>query len=54
MNKEVFEKVDKIITELLEDKHCKIAQISVLPDGDPVTSIKTHVTIQFSYYDEVS
>lgn len=51
MNKEVFEITNKLMNFLMETKGCKIAEVSVVPDGDPNISIRTHVTIKFSYYE---
>jgi hypothetical protein len=51
MNKEVFEITNKITQSLMETKGCKISEVSVIPDGDDTFSIKTRVTIKFSYYE---
>lgn len=51
MNKHVFEITNEIVEKLMNDKSCKIAHISVEPNGDSIHSIRSSVNIQFSVYD---
>lgn len=52
MDKEVFAITNRLMNIIMETQGCKIAEVSVVPEGNELVSIKSRVIIKFVYYDQ--